>query len=89
LKSDEENVSVVVRVRPFTKKELEKGSTDVLSIDHFENIVEIRNCAKNDAKYYKFDAVFPQTTEQAEMYNLIARPIIQNVIQGYNGTILA
>jgi len=88
----EENVRVVVRVRPLSQKEEEKGCRDVVIVDQGENVIEIRNPAlelDREPKTFAFDGVFPGDTPQAELYNQVARPIVENVIEGYNGTIFA
>ncbi|KHJ99249.1 kinesin motor domain protein [Oesophagostomum dentatum] len=36
-----------------------------------------------------FDAVFPPDCDQMRVYNVAARPIVENVLKGYNGTIFA
>ena len=88
----EENVRVVVRVRPLNKKEQEKGCREVVLIHQPDCIIEIKNPAvegEKEGKSFTFDGVFPGDTPQAELYNQVARPIVENVIEGYNGTIFA
>jgi kinesin family protein 3/17 len=61
-------------------------------VDQSENVIELRNPAvalDREPKSFGFDGVFPGDTAQAELYNQVARPIVQNVIEGYNGTIFA
>lgn len=38
---------------------------------------------------FTFDRVFPPTTTQLEIYEDVGLPIVQDVLQGYNGTIFA
>lgn len=40
-------------------------------------------------KQFTFDQVFDWTSNQAEIYEESAAPIISNVLEGYNGTIFA
>jgi kinesin family protein 3/17 len=40
-------------------------------------------------KVFTFDAVFRPGTTQQELYNATARPIVDGVLEGYNGTIVA
>ncbi len=40
-------------------------------------------------KTYAFDRVLPSATSQEEVYNSVARPIVNYVLNGYNGTIFA
>lgn len=36
-------------------------------------------------KTYSFDHVFGDDAKQLDIYNLIARPIVDAVLEGYNG----
>merc|ERR1719445_2293454 len=41
------------------------------------------------AKIFTFDTVFAPEVKQVDVYNRVARPIVSNVLEGYNGTIFA
>ena len=41
------------------------------------------------SKTFTFDNVFDEDTTQLEVYNSTARPIVDSVLEGYNGTIFA
>jgi hypothetical protein len=41
----------------------------------------------NNAKTFSFDAVFSSKISQKVVYDVCAAPIVQSVLQGYNGTI--
>ncbi|XP_071040217.1 kinesin-like protein KIF3A isoform X2 [Parasteatoda tepidariorum] len=87
-----ENIRVVVRCRPMNENE--KNS-------HFKNIVEVKpvegtvtlshpHASEYDPpKTFTFDTVFGTDSTQLDVYNLAARPIVDNVLEGYNGTIFA
>jgi kinesin family protein 3/17 len=38
---------------------------------------------------FTFDSVFGPDSAQMDVYNRVARPIVENVLEGYNGTIFA
>jgi len=40
-------------------------------------------------KLFTFDSVFGPDSTQLDVYNRVARPIVENVLEGYNGTIFA
>ncbi|GAA52799.1 kinesin family member 3/17 [Clonorchis sinensis] len=40
-------------------------------------------------KQFTFDFVFDIQSKQADLYNKVARPIVEKVLEGYNGTIFA
>ncbi|XP_041675661.1 kinesin-like protein KIF3A [Drosophila eugracilis] len=87
-----ENVRVVVRVRPMDKNELTVGARDVISLDkitHSLTIVNPHAMANEPSKIYYFDNVFDGSSNQLDIYVDTARPIVNKVLEGYNGTILA
>ncbi|XP_043477784.1 kinesin-like protein KIF3A isoform X1 [Leptopilina heterotoma] len=87
-----ENVRVVVRVRPLHGKELEQHCKIITKVDtlNAEITVENTNATHGEPpKVFSFDAVFDTNTSQVDIYNETARPIVDKVLQGYNGTIFA
>lgn len=91
-KEEIENVRVVVRVRPLNDKEIANHCQNVIDVDTFSSIISIRNpntTRDEPVKTFTFDAVFDSESTQVDIYNETARPIIDKVLQGYNGTIFA
>lgn len=90
IKSEIENVRVFVRVRPLSKKEQSEARLNIVKVDTKENLIVL---AKNDCvekcRPYKFDQVFPEDSTQMDLYRVIAAPIVEKILQGYNGTIFA
>lgn len=87
-----ENVRVVVRVRPLNSKELDAHSKNIIDVDALngEITIENTNAAHGEPpKVFSFDAVFDTDSTQVDIYNETARPIVDKVLQGYNGTIFA
>ncbi|XP_032666277.1 kinesin-like protein KIF3A [Odontomachus brunneus] len=87
-----ENVRVVVRVRPLSSKELDSHCKNITDVDalNSEITVENPNAAQGEPpKVFSFDAVFDTDSTQVDIYNETARPIVDKVLQGYNGTIFA
>ena len=41
------------------------------------------------AKQFSFDAVFSDQATQRKIYDTCAAPVVQSVLEGYNGTIFA
>ena len=83
---------MVVRVRPLNKKELENHCKTVTKVDtlNTEITVENPNATHGEPpKVFSFDAVFDTNSTQVDIYNETARPIVDKVLQGYNGTIFA
>jgi len=89
-----ENVKVVVRVRPLSDSEKKAGHTIIVEVDSVNNGITICNKSMSNSvheleKTFMFDSVFDRESSQMEVYNQAARPIVQNVLEGYNGTIFA
>ncbi|KAI8588190.1 P-loop containing nucleoside triphosphate hydrolase protein [Geranomyces variabilis] len=90
--SEKEAVKVVVRCRPFSEKEKAAGHSNVVTINKEAATVGIIDPkAPNDPlpKTFTFDSVFDIQSTQQEVYNKTARPIVESVLAGYNGTIFA
>ncbi|KAM3723106.1 Kinesin-like protein KIF3A [Dirofilaria immitis] len=86
-----DNVRVVVRCRPLSHTEREQGHRKIVSVDSAGNSVSVTN-PNNDQeppRIFTFDAVFGEDSDQFSVYNIAARHIVDNVLKGYNGTILA
>ncbi|XP_017100590.2 kinesin-like protein KIF3A [Drosophila bipectinata] len=87
-----ENVRVVVRCRPMDKNELSAGALGALSVDKINRAITVMkpNATANEPpKTYYFDNVFDGGSNQLDLYVDTARPIVDKVLEGYNGTILA
>lgn len=87
-----ENIKVVVRCRPMNETENSANYRNIVEVMPVEGSVMLRNPAASEydpPKTFTFDTVFGQDSTQLDVYNLAARPIVQNVLEGYNGTIFA
>ncbi|VDO36573.1 unnamed protein product [Brugia timori] len=86
-----DNVRVVVRCRPLSRIELEQGYQKIVTVESASNSIVVTN-PNNDqepSRIFTFDAVFGEDSNQFNVYNIAARHIVNNVLKGYNGTILA
>ncbi|XP_052865267.1 kinesin-like protein KIF3A [Anopheles cruzii] len=87
-----ENVRVVVRVRPMDKNELDAHCHNVIKVDKGNRSITVVKPSANSSeppKVYYFDNVFGEDSTQIDLYVDTARPIVDKVLEGYNGTILA
>lgn len=87
-----ENVRVVVRTRPMDRNEIMSGSLSVIKVDKLKRAITVvkPNATSNEPpKTYYFDNVFDGESNQLDLYVDTARPIVEKVLEGYNGTILA
>lgn len=47
--------------------------------------VQNPNNSAEQPKEFTYDFVFGPDSKQVDLYNQVARPIVENVIEGYNG----
>ncbi|KAG7261061.1 hypothetical protein CRUP_007855 [Coryphaenoides rupestris] len=86
-----DNVKVVVRCRPLNQKEKMMGHKQAVSVDEIRGTITVNKLESlhEPPKTFTFDTVFGPDSKQLDVYNLTARPIIDSVLEGYNGTIFA
>ncbi|NXL63487.1 KIF3B protein, partial [Chordeiles acutipennis] len=91
LKSSE-SVRVVVRCRPMNSKEKTASYEKVVNVDVKLGQVSVKNprgTAHELPKTFTFDAVYDWNSKQVELYDETFRPLVDSVLQGFNGTIFA
>uniref|UniRef100_A0AAY5ERC2 Kinesin-like protein n=1 Tax=Electrophorus electricus TaxID=8005 RepID=A0AAY5ERC2_ELEEL len=86
-----DNVKVVVRCRPLNQKEKTMGYKQSVTVDEIRGTITVnkQEMPNELPKTFTFDTVFGPDSKQLDVYNLTARPIIDSVLEGYNGTIFA
>lgn len=80
----QQNVEVCCRVRP--------ERAEVPQVEIRCDSREVKLCKVDgvcDHSTFAFDKVFPATTSQADVYDQSARPVIEAILEGFNGTVLA
>ncbi|XP_052211329.1 kinesin-like protein KIN-UB [Diospyros lotus] len=83
-------VRVAVRLRPRNAEEL------VSDVD-FADCVELQPELKRlklrrnnwDSDTYEFDEVLTEFASQKRVYEVVAKPVVESVLDGYNGTVMA
>ncbi|CAG9323451.1 unnamed protein product [Blepharisma stoltei] len=84
------NVKVICRFRPLNSKEKEYSERSC--IEFGSDLKSVRMLTQSDAgclPVFNFDRVFSPDSSQAEVYEMAARPVVESVLEGFNGTILA
>ncbi|XP_064613809.1 kinesin heavy chain-like [Liolophura sinensis] len=76
------NIKVICRVRPLNAIEEKAGSKFILKFPTEDSI-------SIGGKVFVFDKVYKPTVTQEYVYNIAAKPIVADVLSGYNGTIFA
>jgi kinesin family member 5 len=79
------DVRVVVRVRPLNASEISRGGPRCVATTS----PEVIDLTGNRAETFTFDHVFDDDSTQADVFEYVAKPIVQEVLQGYNGTVFA
>ena len=91
-KGEIDNVRVSVRSRPLSESETTDGYASVIEIDEVNGQIFISDKHlkhKSSHRIFRFDTVFGPNSKQLDIYNETARPIVNSVLEGYNGTIFA
>nr|CAH8820891.1 unnamed protein product [Trichobilharzia regenti] len=79
-----ESIKVVCRVRPLNEQEKANDSKFVVSFPgDGDTTVSL------GGKIFSFDHVVQPKASQLEVYEVVAKPIVADVLNGYNGTIFA
>ena len=89
--NSDESIKVVFRVRPLNSKEEADRRRIVTTAHDDRGAIEIRNPASfsDPPKVFTFDSVFGPSSSQRQIYDVCAFPIVQSVLEGYNGCIFA
>ncbi|XP_052078458.1 kinesin-like protein KIF3A isoform X1 [Mytilus californianus] len=85
-------VRVCVRCRPLNDTEVKQGCVMCVKVDEVRGSIEVNipNSHHGEPpKKFTFDMVFGPNSKQVDLYNQAARPIVDFVLEGYNGTIFA
>ncbi|CAF1452844.1 unnamed protein product, partial [Rotaria sordida] len=96
-KGKDESVRVVVRCRPMSDKEQESGCERAVDIDVQRRQMSIRRPTGESSQRnsddtihnFFFDAVYDWNSQQKNVYEQTARPLVDSVLEGFNGTIFA
>ncbi|KAD5316772.1 hypothetical protein E3N88_16718 [Mikania micrantha] len=83
-------VRVAVRLRPRNSEEL---SSDVDFADCVELQPELKRLKLRrnnwDSDTFEFDEVLTEFASQKRVYEVVAKPVVESVLDGYNGTVMA
>lgn len=83
-------VRVAVRLRPRNTEEL---STDADFADCVELQPELKRLKLRrnnwDSDTFEFDEVLTEFASQKRVYEVVAKPVVESVLDGYNGTVMA
>ncbi|KAI3684964.1 hypothetical protein L6452_34194 [Arctium lappa] len=88
-------ILVFVRVRPLSKKEKEAGSRSCVRIVNQKEVYLTEFANENDylrlkrlrGRHFTFDASFPDSSSQLEVYSTSTSDLVEAVLQGRNGSV--
>ena len=89
-----QTIQIFARIKPTKAKHgiyeiSEEEGCQVLSLIVPKEISDGLVNNKRDNFKFKFSKIFDQPTKQDEVFDAVAKPVIDNVLAGYNGTIFA
>ncbi|KAL7044909.1 hypothetical protein ACKWTF_002101 [Chironomus riparius] len=78
------NIKVSIKIRPLIQREKNDNLPSLWSLID-------ENTIKSNNKEYKlsFDHIFEENRKTEEIFNIVAKPIVENAVKGINGTIFA
>ena len=82
------NVNVICRFRPMNDLERTSGNEQVCDFTSPTSLTFHSSREKNVYRF-NFDRIFPPSSTQQDIYDFGVKGIIDSVLDGYNGTVLA
>lgn len=85
------HIRVAVRCRPLNADEKAKSTLTAVTSDIENNtiLVNYQSVGKKVNKSVQFDKVFGVYSRQSEVYDAMVRPVVDEMLSGYNCTIFA
>lgn len=86
-KESNQRVRVGLKIRPLNEKEINEGAQDILKVKQNRKTVHCTVPSKQNT--FNFDWAFDSNESQVQVYNDLSIPILDNLFEGINATILA
>ena len=86
---DQSNIKVFCRFRPLNQKELNISQNYCVSFLSEMTVSVSLSYENSETTKYTFDKIFPPSESQSNVYEIAAKPIVDAVMQGFNGTVFA
>ncbi|XP_038213008.1 centromere-associated protein E-like isoform X2 [Zerene cesonia] len=83
-----DNIKVVVKVRPLISREIEEKLNYQWRVQN-NTLYQIDQSGRDCGPSFTFDKVYDKDTKTSDVYNDIAKPIVEAATAGFNGTIFA
>nr|GMC84796.1 armadillo repeat-containing kinesin-like protein 2 [Ipomoea batatas] len=83
-------VRVAVRLRPQNAEELAADADFADCVELQPELKRLKLRKNNwDTDVYEFDEILTESASQKRVYEVVAKPVVQSVLEGYNGTVMA
>ncbi|KAM7277024.1 hypothetical protein ACFE04_018890 [Oxalis oulophora] len=83
-------VRVAVRLRPRNQEELVSDADFADCVELQPELKRLKLRKNNwDSDTYEFDEVLTEYASQKRVYEVVAKPVVESVLSGYNGTVMA
>lgn len=83
-------VRVAVRLRPRNAEEMVADADFADCVELQPELKRLRLRKNNwDCETYEFDEVLMDYSSQKRVYEVVAKPVLESVLEGYNGTVMA
>ncbi|XP_073106144.1 kinesin-like protein KIN-UB isoform X2 [Elaeis guineensis] len=83
-------VRVAVRLRPRNAEELVADADFADCVELLPELKRLKLRKNNwDSETYEFDEVLTEFASQKRVYEVVAKPVVESVLEGYNGTVMA
>eukprot|EP00756_Hemistasia_phaeocysticola_P009609 Hpha_TRINITY_DN14925_c0_g9::TRINITY_DN14925_c0_g9_i1::g.145004::m.145004/K10396/KIF5; kinesin family member 5 len=84
-----ESVQVCVRFRPANDREGAQGGGDKVVAEFSGDEVKFQSEGHAQPRRFTYDSAFQPSVGQEEVFDSIGRPTVDNILKGYNATVLA
>ncbi len=84
---NEKSVKVFCRFRPLNSNEMVNGSQRMVRLNN-NTTVYVQSESKSENKF-DFDYIFPEISQQEEVYQIAGKPLVEEILKGYNATVFA
>ncbi|XP_057499899.1 kinesin-like protein KIN-UB isoform X1 [Actinidia eriantha] len=83
-------VRVAIRLRPRNDEELVADADFADCVELQPELKRLKLRKNNwDSDTYEFDEVLTEFASQKRVYEVVAKPVVESVLDGYNGTVMA
>ncbi|KAM1024713.1 hypothetical protein ACFX2C_037968 [Malus domestica] len=83
-------VRVALRLRPCNEEEMVADADFADCVELQPELKRLKLRKNNwDTDTYEFDEVLTEFASQKRVYEVVAKPVVESVLEGYNGTVMA